>query len=187
MRRKDREMNMEFGLDVIDRSDFGVLSVVDKQCTVYSVPLSIARDGMSLYFHSARSGVKAGLLLEGTTVRIVFVSDVRVPDLYSNEQVDELLTEGRGQDVLGAKIFTTEFASAIVTGKVLLVETDEAKRDALRVICQKFVPGKMAYFDAALGDSLAITSIYRIEIEELTAKRKKFDAKGEEMKFQRME
>ena len=28
MRRKDREMDAEFGLEVIDRSEFGVLSLV---------------------------------------------------------------------------------------------------------------------------------------------------------------
>ena len=56
MRRKDREMNAEFGLEVIDRAEFGVLSLVDPQGEVYSVPLSIARDGSQLYFHSARSG-----------------------------------------------------------------------------------------------------------------------------------
>lgn len=29
MRRKDRDMNADFGLDFIDRADFGVLSLVD--------------------------------------------------------------------------------------------------------------------------------------------------------------
>ena len=44
MRRKDREMNAEFGFEVIDPSEFGVLSLVDPKGEVYSVPLSIARD-----------------------------------------------------------------------------------------------------------------------------------------------
>ncbi|MDD2521646.1 MAG: pyridoxamine 5'-phosphate oxidase family protein [Anaerolineaceae bacterium] len=182
MRRKDREMSVEFGLEVIDRSDFGVLSLVDAHCEPYSVPLSIARDGMSLYFHSARSGVKTNLLTEGKRVRVVFVSDVRVPELIENDLLDQMLAEGSGRDVLGTKVFTTEFASAIVTGRISMVESDDAKRDALRLISQRFVPGKMAYFDAALGDALAVTSIYSIDIEELTAKRKKFAASGEEQR-----
>jgi len=187
MRRKDREMSVEFGLEVIDRSEFGVLSLVDKQGEVYSVPLSIARDGMQLYFHSARSGLKNTLLEEGIKVRIVFVSDVQVPELFDNSQLDQIMAEEKGIEMLGSKVFTTEFASAIVTGRIAIEESDEGKLLGLKVICQKLVPGKMAYFEAAACGALPITSIYRVDIEEITAKRKRFDAKGEEMKFQRME
>jgi hypothetical protein len=90
-------------------------------------------------------------------------------------------------EILGSKVFTTEFASAIVTGKVAFEESEEGKLRGLRAICEKFVPGKMAYFEAAASDALSITSVYSIDIEEITAKRKKFDSMGEEMKFQRME
>jgi hypothetical protein len=45
----------------------------------------------------------------------------------------------------------------------------------------------MAYFEAAASASLDITDVYQIEIESVTAKRKKFDQQGQEMKFQRME
>lgn len=57
----------------------------------------------------------------------------------------------------------------------------------MKVICEKYVPGKMAYFEATAGSALSITSVYRVDIEGITAKRKKFDSMGEEMKFQRME
>ncbi len=187
MRRKDREMSADFGLEVIDRAEFGVLSLVNLQGEVYSVPLSIARDGMQLYFHSARSGLKNTLLEEGKKVRVVFVSDVRVPELFENSQLDQILAEERGIEMLGSKVFTTEFASAIVTGKIAIEDTDEGKLHGLKVICEKLVPGKMAYFEAAAYGALAITSVYRIDIEAITAKRKKFDYKGEEMKFQRIE
>ena len=187
MRRKDREMSLEFGLEVIDRSEFGVLSLVDQKGEVYSVPLSIVRDGMQLYFHSAKSGTKNTLLEEGKRVRVVFVSDIQVPELFQNSQLDQILTGEKGMEMLGSKVFTTEFASAIVTGKIAIEESDEGKRRALRAICEKFVPGKMSYFEAAAEGALSITSIYRVDIEEITAKRKKFDANGEEMKFQRME
>ena len=187
MRRKDREMSAEFGFEVIDHSEFGVLSLVNKQGEVYSVPLSIARDDRHLYFHSARSGLKNTLLEEGKQVRIVFVSDVQVPELFQNSQLDQILSSEKGIEMLGSKVFTTEFASAIVTGRIAIEESDEAKLRGLKVICEKLVPGKMAYFEAVAQGALPITSIYRVDIEEITAKRKKFDAKGEEMKFQRME
>ena len=58
MRRKDREMSAEFGLSVIDKAQFGVLSLVNMENEVYSLPLSIARDGDRLYFHSATAVLK---------------------------------------------------------------------------------------------------------------------------------
>lgn len=187
MRRKDREMDAEFGLEVIDRSEFGVLSLVDSQGEVYSLPLSIARDGLKLFFHSAKAGLKTTLLTDGKPVRIVFVSDIQIPDLFENSQLDQIVAEGKNLSVLGSKVFTTEFASAIVTGRIAIEASDEAKRHGLQIICEKFVPEKMAYFEAALSGALPITAIYRIDIEEITAKRKKFDSKGDEMKFHRMD
>lgn len=54
MRRKDRAMNKEFGLKLIDKSDYGVVSMVDSENKPYSLPLSIVRDEQLLYFHSAK-------------------------------------------------------------------------------------------------------------------------------------
>lgn len=50
MRRKDREMDREFGLKVIDKATYGVLAMVDEG-KPYCIPLSIVRDGNTLYFH----------------------------------------------------------------------------------------------------------------------------------------
>lgn len=55
MRRKDREMSSEFGLKVIDKSRYGILSTVDEELP-YGIPLSIVRDDNTLYFHSAKQG-----------------------------------------------------------------------------------------------------------------------------------
>ena len=151
------------------------------------MPLSIARDGMQLFFHSAKAGLKTNLLTDGKSVRVVFVSDVQVPDLFENSQLDQIVAEGKDLSMLGSKVFTTEFASAIVTGRIAIETSDEAKHHGLQVICDKYVPGKMAYFEAAVSSALPITAVYRIDIEEITAKRKKFDSKGDEMKFHHMD
>lgn len=187
MRRKDREMSSEFGLSVIDKSDFGVLSLPVQDKEVYSLPLSIARDGKYLYFHSATAGLKTELLEDNKKVTVVFVSDVRVPDLLDDKALDQIVQDEQDLGRLGSKVFTTEYASAIVRGKVSKIRDVQEKIHGLRVISQKFVPEKMAYFEAAANASLAITDVYRIEIETITAKRKKFDQQGQEMKFQRME
>ncbi|HHT03023.1 MAG TPA: pyridoxamine 5'-phosphate oxidase family protein, partial [Bacteroidales bacterium] len=78
-----------------------------------------------------------------------------------------------------------EFESAIVEGVVERVEDRDEKIAAMRVICQKYTPTKMKYFDTAIRAGLDRTNVYRIGIKSITAKRKKYDEKGEEMKWGR--
>lgn len=189
MRRKDREMSREYGLSVIDRSAFGILSVKDPDNPdlPYSIPLSIVRLGEKLYFHSARDGRKYELLQDGPQVRIVFVDRARVPDLFSEKELQDLSDQGKYGDFL-SKVFTTEFSSAIVTGRVESIDyADKADefRLAMRAVCEKYTPDKMDFFDSALDFSLKRLAVFSISIDSITAKRKKFDADGEEMKWQR--
>ena len=191
MRRKDREMSREYGLSVIDRSAFGILSVKDPDNPdlPYSIPLSIVRLGEKLYFHSARDGRKYELLQDGPQVRIVFVDRVRAPALFSEKELQDLSDQGKYGDYL-SKVFTTEFSSAIVTGRVENIDyADKADefRLAMRAVCEKYTPDKMDFFDSALDFSLKRLAVFSISIDSITAKRKKFDADGEEMKWQRDE
>jgi len=184
MRRKDREMDPDFAGEVIDRSDYGVLACVTPEGNPYAVPLSLARDGDKLYFHSASAGSKVDYLLDGQEVAITFVSHVQVPELFTPEELANLL-DGQGAAArLGSKVFTTEFESACVQGKIHELTGNEEKLAGLRCICQKFTPDKMALFEVAALGALAITKIYQIEILSLTGKRKRFDAHGNEMKRQ---
>lgn len=189
MRRADREMPAEFGRWVIQRAAYGVLALTDDQGLPYSLPLSAVLDGGSLYFHSAFEGTKNTLIEQAEGARLaqmVFVCDVRVPNLYSEEELEDFAAQGK----LGAytsKVFTTEFASAIVCGRVHVVTEENEKKHALTLICQKYTPDKMKYVPMAIAGSLSRTKVYRLDIEELTAKRKKYDANRQEMKWARME
>ena len=187
MRRKDRAMSREFGLNVIDNSSFGVVSMVDSEGKPYSLPLSIVRDEDMLYFHSAKGGTKVDILKNGQYINAVFVGEVHVPDNFSAEELDEMAKdEDKGIQFI-SKVFTTQFESAIVTGEVNLVENREEKIKALKLICEKYTPSKMDYFSIAIDAGLDKTNIYSIIIEDLTSKRKKYDVDYEEMKWERME
>lgn len=189
MRRVDREMPEEFGRDVIRRSEFGILSLTDDEGMPYSLPLSAVLEGDCIYFHSAAEGTKNTLIEEATGGRpamMVFVCDVQVPDLYSDEELDGFAEK----DQLGAytsKVFTTEFASAVVSGRVQVVSDDEEKKGALTAVCKKYTPHKMKYVPMAIEHSLNRTMVYRLNIEAITAKRKKYDDERKEMKWARME
>ena len=184
MRRKDREMNKEFGLQLIDKADFGVLSMND-QDQPYSLPLSFARKGEKLYFHSAQVGRKVDFFKEEPFVTVVFVGEVKVPELYTKDQLDEIIQDEKKAIDLLRKVFTTEYESCIVHGRVRLLKGPE-EVEGHHIICEKFTPTKMDYFEAALKVGMKGTNTYAIDILKLTAKRKKYDHYGEEMKFGRM-
>lgn len=52
----------------------------------------------------------------------------------------------------------------------------------MKLICEKYTSSKMAYFNRAIEASLGRTQVYAVEIEEVTAKRKKYDSKDKEIK-----
>ena len=190
MRRKDREMSADFGLQVIDRAEYGVLTAAGPEGEPpYAVPLSLVRRGQTLYFHSAKAGTKIDLLSEGAQVRIVFVSKAAVPGLYTPEEAREIVESGKGASFVTGKIFTTEYSSAIVTGRIRIVEVLEGKDTeyslALEAICEKYVPDMMDFFELALDTAYATTKVYAVDIETIKAKRKKFDENKEELKWQK--
>lgn len=187
MRRKDREMDRAFALALIDKSEYGVLSVIDTDGHPYGLPLSIVRKDDNLYFHSAKSGKKVESFTRGKEVSVTFVGEVKVPELYSDEELKSFLTDKAKGSSLASKVFTTEYESAIVFGRIYLVENSDEATEALRLLCEKYTPSKMDYFDLAAESGLPRTNVYRVEISNISAKRKKFDSSGEEMKWGRKE
>lgn len=187
MRRKDREMGKDFGFDVIDKSRYGVLSMIDADKITYGVPLSIVRYENTLYFHSATEGRKASILKKSPNVSIVFVGDVEIPENFTKEELDEFAQDESKAAVFISSVFTTEYESAIATGKVVLVDDEGERVNAARLLCNKYAPSKMDYFDIAIKAGLSKVDIYKIEIENITAKRKKYDKNGVEMKYGRIE
>lgn len=168
-------MDRAFGEQVIDRADYGSLALTTPEGAPYVIPLSIAREGEHLYFHSATGGTKVDLVEEGMRVQILFVGRVQVPELYTEEQLQEMAAdESRARD-LARHVFTTEYESSIVTGTIHRVEEPEEHYHAHRVLCERFTPSKMHLFEAAYRSGGPRTLIYRIDIESVTAKRKHYD------------
>lgn len=187
MRRKDREMSSEFGIEVIDGAKYGVVSMIDEDNEPYGIPLSIVREGNTLYFHSAIDGKKVRIFEKNSRVSVAFVGETKIPEIYTNEELDEIAKDEAKAILLVSNVFSTEYESAIAKGRIRLVEDEEEKIRAMRLICEKYTPTKMDYFHMAVKSGLEKTNMYGIEIEEVTAKRKKYDINGEEMKWGRME
>lgn len=164
MRRKDREMSKDFALEVADKCEYAVLSMTDVHNAPYCVPISIVRVRQTVYFHCAKEGEKIDCLRANPQVCLACVGDThRMPN-----------------------IFTTEFESAILRGTASEVTDAQEKITALKYLCERHTPTNMANFDSEVASSLDRTAVWKIEIESITGKRKKYDENGKEMKFGRM-
>ncbi|MGI6004276.1 MAG: pyridoxamine 5'-phosphate oxidase family protein [Christensenellales bacterium] len=155
MRRKEREKDRAFALDVVDQCVYAVLGCADAEGAPYAVPLSIARSGEDIYFHCARRGKKTDILRDSPRACLVCVGDVRVP-------------KGR---------FAVEYESAVVTGTAREVTGDEEKVRALELISRRHTPENMHDFDAEVARFLAVTAVWKVRIEEISGKCKKYDDK----------
>lgn len=171
MRKKSREMDAVWALEVMDKAPYITVSMTDTCGKPYSVPLSIARtDENTFYFHCATEGKKLDILRANPSVCLTAVSKCK--------------------PTIGPKdgSFTLEFESAIAYGKAEIVADDVEKRFALRAICQRFLPHHMGAFDAAVNRSMDRTAVVRITLTEPpVGKRKQYDAHGEELKYGRQE
>ena len=164
-------MDADWALEVMDKAPYITVGMTDGDGMPYSVPLSLARtDEKTFYFHCATEGKKLDILREKPHVCLTAVSKCK--------------------PTVGPKdgSFTLEFKSAIAFGKAEIVADDNEKREALRAICQRFLPNHMDAFDAAVARSMSRTAVVRITLTEPpVGKRKQYDANGDEMKYGRME
>ena len=75
----------------------------------------------------------------------------------------------------------------MINGTAGEVTDDDEKITALRGICQRHTPSNMPDFDNAIERSLSRTGVWKVHIDSITGKRKKYDSNGNEMKYGRME
>src|SRR5574344_1754298 len=171
MRKKSREMGADWALEVMDKAPYITVGMTDGDGMPYSVPLSLARtDEKTFYFHCATEGKKLDILRENPRVCLTAVSKCK--------------------PTVGPKdgSFTLEFNSAIAFGKAEIVTDDTEKREALRAICQRFLPKHIDVFDTEVERSMSRTDIVRITLsEQHVGKRKQYATNGDELKYGRME
>lgn len=148
MRRKDRQMPVEFAWNVVDSCEYAVLTVTAEDGTPYGVPVTIVRNGNTVYFHGAAEGRKTVCLRAHPRVCLTCVGHTQVQQ---------------------AK-YTTLYESAVAFGTAAEVTEKAEKVEALRRLCQRHAPDNMAGFDTAIKASLHRTAVWKITVEEITGK-----------------
>lgn len=182
MRRKDREMDFDFGLLIIDKSIYATIAVVDELGEPYAIPISTARVGNNIYMHSAKAGRKVELFTNRKSVTMVFVGEVKVPELYTAQELEDLAIDESKGSLLARRVFTTEYESAIIRGRINVVDDEAERIQALTALSMKYCASKEELIPMAIRSGGPRAQVYKVEIEELTAKRKKYSEEGEEMK-----
>ncbi len=149
MRKAGRQKDAAWALEVFDKAPYVTLSMTRPDGTPYGIPVSMVRKGKAtFYFHCAGEGEKLDCMRENPVVSLSAVS--RCTPKYEEEKQN----------------FTEYFHSAVAIGRADTVKDDAEKREALRLICERFLPKYMEHFDEAVARSLARTTVIKITLTE---------------------
>jgi nitroimidazol reductase NimA-like FMN-containing flavoprotein (pyridoxamine 5'-phosphate oxidase superfamily) len=147
IRRKDRVMEQEKMIKVLENQAYGILSTVDANGQPYGLPLSYVYKNGIIYFHSATEGHKLENLQENSKVSFCVV----------------------GQTCVIPDKFTTDYESVIAFGEA--VETDdEEKKEVLMEILLKYSPDFLEKGKLYIQNAAHKTKVYKIKIDHMTGK-----------------
>ena len=152
MLRKDRMLNQGETIDILNRSEYGILSTEGKDNAPYGVPLNFAYVEGVIYFHCAKAnGYKIINIINNSNVCFTVVDDV----------------------CLQPEILSTKYKSAILFGKISIVEDIEEKKKGLEALIKKLSPEYMEVGMKCIDKNTDKTYILKMEVAEMTGKGKK--------------
>ena len=148
MRRADRQTTPAEAWEILDRADYITLAMAGAEGGPYGVNLSFAREGRSLYFHSAREGYKLDSLRTDPRVCVTAVAC---------------------QQTLPQEI-SVAYDSVCGFGTACEVTDEEQRTAALMALIRRYAP-ENADGPAYCAASGGATSVWRIDLEHITGKR----------------
>lgn len=149
MRRKEKEISDKTIMEsIILRSSVCRLAL-SEDGRPYIVPLCFGYKDNILYFHSAREGMKLGILKQNNKVCIEF-------------DIDHEIVEA--DDACG---WGMKYQSVIGFGKGSIIDDLEKKRKALDIIMQHYSRSSYEFPDSKVKK----TVIIKVEIEHMTGKK----------------
>jgi nitroimidazol reductase NimA-like FMN-containing flavoprotein (pyridoxamine 5'-phosphate oxidase superfamily) len=149
MRRKDKAVDRDAAIRLLQTGEYGVLSTVDAQGQPYGVPLNYVFHDGGLYFHCALQGRKLDNLLANRRASFCVVGRTRV---------------------LPAE-FNTEYESVIVFGEASVVQGEERHR-ALMCLVEKYSPDFVDEGREYIKLHDSRTMVVKLHIRSMTGKAK---------------
>ena len=148
MRRKDRERDESFALEVLRDCEYATLATTNPDGTPYCIPISPVLIENTIYFHCAPEGQKLENINKNNIVCI----------------------SGVGYTKLIPEKITTEYESAVATGKCYIVTDNEENIMALKAICEKYAKSSMEHFEKKIAEYSHRTCVCKIELMKITGK-----------------
>lgn len=149
VRRQDRLMDEARAIELLSTSEYGVLSMVDKDGTTYGVPLNYVWDGKnSIFIHCAPVGHKLEALEKNPNVSFCIVGDVK-------------LLPGK---------FTTEYESVVLKGVAHIHLSPEERMAALLKLVDKLSPDFKELGAKYSKKSFHRVNIIRVDFTEYSGK-----------------
>ncbi|MGI6705004.1 MAG: pyridoxamine 5'-phosphate oxidase family protein [Clostridia bacterium] len=103
MRRQDRAISHQEAVELLKRSQYGILSTVDADGRPYGVPLNYVYHNDSIYFHCAPVGHKLDNIRDNGKVSFCVVGDAElVPDKLTS-RYESVILFGRASEVDGGE------------------------------------------------------------------------------------
>jgi nitroimidazol reductase NimA-like FMN-containing flavoprotein (pyridoxamine 5'-phosphate oxidase superfamily) len=149
MRRKDRKIDNEQAIKLLENGEYGVFSTVGENGYAYGVPLNYVYHRGNIYFHCAAEGSKLDNITHNNKVSFCVVANTEpVPDKFSYR-----------------------YESVIVFGQAVEVY-DKEKEDILVAFIKKYF-GKFNEKEKEYLEKNGIKAkVIKINIEHLTGKKR---------------
>lgn len=147
VRRKDRELDTGGAIEVLKKSDYGILSTVGENGYAYGVPLNYVYIDNSIYFHCAVEGHK-------------------LDNITNNNKVSFCVV---GQTYILPEKFSTKYESVIIFGTASEV-FDNEKNTILLELLNKYSPEYIEKGKEYIENSSKRTKIIKISIEHISGK-----------------
>ena len=138
IRRRDRLLDEERAIQLLQTAEYGILSMIDEDGMPYAIPVNHVWNGRdSIYIHCAPEGKKLRAIAHCPNVTFCIVGRVN-------------LLPGK---------FTTEYESVLFFGRAHTSLPEEERMNALHLLIDKLSPNFKT-----LGDQYARKSFHRTEI-----------------------
>ena len=152
VRRRDRLLDETDAFALLERGEYGVLSMAAETGGAYGIPISYVWDGAgSVYFHCAPEGRKLRLLAADDRVSFCVVGHTKVIPCQ----------------------FTTAYESVLLEGHVRMDLPEEERWHALELLLKKYSPDHTETGTKYAGRSFHRTNILRLDVERMSGKRKR--------------
>ena len=151
MRRKNQLLPKDRTIEILEKASSGTLALLGDNDYPYAVPISYVYSGGKIYFHSANSGHKIDAIKKCNKASFCVIE----------------------QDKVVAKEYTTYFRSVIAFGKIRIIEDEEEKYNAIKILAEKYSGEYKEGIETEIKRFFNALTMIELDIEHITGKEAK--------------